>query len=294
MKNQNLKDRTNIKASVSILVTLLFLSLFLLVSCNNEELDRDLPESNTINNSEMALGNRFFGKAEETNCNFEYEGEEGPEFWATLCNGTWADCSGKSQSPINIITSNVLDDGNINNININYTESKADIINNGHTIQFNYDAGSSASLNNIDYDLLQFHFHTGSEHTINGKRYPMEMHLVHQDPITKLLGVVGIFFEEGEANEVLQRYLNDLPENKDDHFVDRSTFKVEDLLPDNMEFYTYSGSLTTPGCGEIVTWYVVKKSITASSEQLSKFRSIMHKNYRPVQDLNDRVVRTKS
>ncbi|AXT62091.1 carbonic anhydrase family protein [Aquimarina sp. AD10] len=295
MKNTNLTVSTNRHVKISILVALLFLSLSLLISCNNEEVGIETFESNAISTSEMELASSYFGKASASDCNFEYgDDPQGPEFWSTLCNGAWVDCAGNVQSPINIITDSVIEDGDINNININYTESKTDIFNNGHTLQFTYDQGSSASLNNIDYDLIQFHFHTGSEHTINGKQYPMEMHLVHQDPITKLLGVVGIFFEEGKKNEVLSKYLSVLPKEEGGQYVSRSKFKVEDLLPGNMEFYTYDGSLTTPGCSEIVTWYVVKESITASAEQLSRFESIMHKNYRPVQDLNGRTVRTKS
>ncbi|WP_282085602.1 carbonic anhydrase [Aquimarina algiphila] len=297
MKTTKLRiHRIHLKGSILVVFCIILLSI--LTSCEGEETIQepivDNTNSNTRGVSEMELANIYYGKSSSTDCNFEYEGLEGPEFWANLCGDEWVDCGGNAQSPINIITSAVTEDGSINNININYGESTTDIINNGHTVQFNYDMGSYASLDNINYDLLQFHFHTGSEHTVNGKRYPMEMHLVHQDPITKLLGVVGVFFEEGEENDVLEEYLDDLPEQKGDHFTNTSTFKVEDLLPGDMDFYTYGGSLTTPGCSEIVTWFVVKESITASTEQLEKFESIMHKNYRPTQDLNGRIVKTKS
>jgi len=276
-----------------------FASVFILlffIACDNESLDQnqDQIESNAHQVSEMALGNNYYGKTSKSECNFEYEGEEGPEFWGSLCNGDWIDCDGNVQSPIDIITNTVVEDGDINNININYTESKTDILNNGHTIQFTYDRGSSASLNNIDYNLLQFHFHTGSEHTIDGKRFPMEMHLVHQDPKTKLLAVIGIMFEQGKTNRTLARYIGRLPKNEDDHYQSRVTFKVEDLLPSDLDFYTYSGSLTTPACSEIVTWYVLKEPITASAFQLEMFKNIMHENYRPTQELNGRIVSTKS
>lgn len=273
---------------LSVLATLLVVT-----SCSVQEVETNPQEIDLGDKSEQALANVFNGKSPESDCNFEYEGKEGPEFWSSLCSGEWEDCAGNVQSPIDIITSSVVEDGGINNININYEESQVSIINNGHTIQFNYDGGSSADLNNIDYDLLQFHFHTGSEHTIDGKRYPMEMHLVHQDPVTKLLAVIGIFFEEGEEQEVLKEHMGKLPKYKGDSYSGKSTFKVEELLPDDMEFYTYSGSLTTPACSEIVTWYVVKEPITASAEQLASFQEIMHENYRPTQELNGRIIRTK-
>ncbi len=272
------------------------LTILTLTSCNNEGVD-EIPTSSAEDsidkNSEMYLGSVYNGKSSSSDCSFEYEGAEGPEHWSMLCGDEWLDCDGNAQSPINIVTSSVIEDGDINNINTNYTNSTTDIINNGHTIQVNYDTGSYASLNNIDYDLLQFHFHTGSEHTIDSYRYPMEMHLVHQDPITKLLGVVGVFFEEGDENETLENILENVPENPNSRYTCKNVFDIRDLLPENLEFYTYNGSLTTPGCSEIVTWFVVKEPIAASHSQIAKFQKIMHKNYRPVQELNGRSVYTK-
>ncbi len=262
-------------------------------SCENEQIDIQEQNQNqeVPKYDETSLSDAFFGRKSSTDCHFEYEGSSGPEFWADLCGEDWKDCDGSVQSPINIITDSVLEDASINNINTNYTVSGTNIFNNGHTIQFNYDAGSSASLNNIDYSLLQFHFHTGSEHTVDGVRYPMEMHLVHQDPITKLLAVIGIFFEEGKTNKELNRFMNHLPEHEDDHYVSSKKYHIKDMLPGDMDFYTYSGSLTTPACSEIVTWYVVKETIKASHGQLERFEQIMHENFRPAQALNGRLVR---
>jgi len=280
--------KTNIlKITCLLLVTLI-------ISCENKSTDNLETQQVTISNSESQLSAALSNApTSRSDCDFEYEGDLGPENWANLCELEWIACDGQAQSPVNINTSTVIGDGDINNININYGKSTTTIFNNGHTVQFNYDKGSSTQMNNIDYNLLQFHFHTGSEHTINGERYPMEMHLVHQDPNTGLLGVMGILFEEGEENKVLAKYINDLPELEDEYFINNETFKVEDLLPGNIEFYTYNGSLTTPGCNEIVTWYVIKETVTASQEQLEIFSNILHKNYRPIQDLNGRTIRTK-
>lgn len=265
-----------------------------ITSCENESTDIQDQEINQEMNKkgETFLGNSFYGRSSGSDCHFEYEGLSGPDFWADLCGEDWKDCGGNSQSPINIKTRDVGEDNNINNINTNYTTSTTKILNNGHTIQFNYTPGSSASLNNINYDLLQFHFHTGSEHTINGYRYPMEVHLVHKDPITGLLAVIGVFFTEGAENQVLARFMNDLPAHEGNHYISNNQYHIKDILPDNMDFYTYSGSLTTPACSEIVTWYVIKKPIQASRKQLERFKAIMHENFRPVQKLNNREVST--
>ncbi|WP_254519214.1 carbonic anhydrase [Aquimarina sp. Aq78] len=265
-----------------------------LASCENEKTDiQDQNVNQDINkNDETNLGNIFFGRKSSSDCHFEYEGPEGPAFWADLCGEDWKDCGGNAQSPIDIVTDDADDADDINNINTNYTTSTTTIVNNGHTLRFDYTPGSSASLNNIDYDLLQFHFHTGSEHTVDGNRYPMEMHLVHRNPITGLLAVVGIFFTEGAENEVLSQFMDNLPEHEDEYYTSNDEYHIVDILPGNMDFYTYSGSLTTPACSEIVTWYVVKQPIQASHAQLEQFEHIMHENFRPVQALNGRIVRS--
>lgn len=297
-----------LKTQIQIIMkTQIFKGLFIsalilgLVSCENEKMDVKEQEINLemtqemTNNGETDLGNAFYGKSSKSDCHFEYEGTSGPEFWADLCGEEWKDCAGNSQSPIDIQTGRVQKDGDINNINTNYTNTTIKILNNGHTLQFDYTPGSYANLNNIDYDLLQFHFHTGSEHTINGYRYPMEVHLVHKNRKTGLLAVVGVFFKEGRKdNRFLNQFINELPEHKGQYYISNKEYHIKDVLPEEMDFYTYSGSLTTPGCSEIVTWYVVKQPVYASAAQLERFKKIMHENFRPTQKLNDRVVRSKN
>ncbi|MDY8134560.1 carbonic anhydrase family protein [Aquimarina sp. 2201CG5-10] len=268
-------------------LSVLAIAVFL-ISCENEQIDNTDPDQNI--KDQMVLD--YLTGRTSSDCHFEYEGSSGPDNWFSLCNGAWSDCGGNVQSPINIVTNSTLEDDSINNINTNYAKSSTDIFNNGHTIQFNYNSGSYASLGNIDYNLLQFHFHTGSEHTVDGLRYPMEMHLVHQDPTTGLLAVVGIFFTEGRENEALAQFMDHLPENEDDHYTSSEEYDIKDILPDELDFYTYNGSLTTPPCSEIVSWYVVKAPVEASHEQLERFEHIMHENFRPVQILDGRTVRT--
>ena len=138
-----------------------------------------------------------------------------------------------------------------------YSDSKADIINNGHTVQFNYDGGSTLTFNGKEFELLQFHFHADSEHTVGGTQFPLEVHLVHSNPDGSL-AVIGIFFEEGDENALLAAYFDNIPEHEDDHYADSGTFNVGDILPSNMSYYHYTGSLTTPPCSEIVNWIVIK------------------------------------
>ncbi len=156
-------------------------------------------------------------------------------------------------------------------------------------MQFNYEASSTMDLNGVDYNLLQFHFHTGSEHTINGTQYPMEVHLVHQNDAGEL-AVVGIMFEEGNENAFLKNFSDNLPAAKDDNYSSTTKVNAGDLIPSTGGYFTYSGSLTTPPCSEIVTWIVMKNPIQISASQIENFHTIMHDNFRPTQPLNGRVI----
>ncbi len=214
-----------------------------------------------------------------------YEGDASPDNWES-CH---TECGGQSQSPINITGAVV--DGSLTALETHYEGVPIELINNGHTVEFEYEVGSMLQLNGDDYDLLQFHFHTGSEHTIDNLQYPMEAHLVHQNAATGNLAVIGIFFEEGSENSFLANFSDNLPLAADDHYSSTNMVNVGDLLPANGAYYTYSGSLTTPPCSEIVTWLVLKTPVEASSTQIQNMHDIIHDNYRPVLPLNEREIK---
>jgi len=133
------------------------------------------------------------------NAHWGYEGEEGPEHWAGISEEYKACSSGKSQSPVDIKDAAGAD---LKAITFNYKSSRINILNNGHTVQVNYDEGSSIEVDGVKYDLLQFHFHGPSEHTVKGEFSDMEMHLVHRDKDGNL-AVVGVMMEVGTENEAL-------------------------------------------------------------------------------------------
>ena len=106
-----------------------------------------------------------------------YEGREGPNNWGTL-SSKYETCSeGRSQSPINVGGTTSADLGNIE---FDYKSTPARIVNNGHTIQQNYNPGSGIRVQGEIYKLLQLHFHSASENTVKGESFPLEMHLVHK------------------------------------------------------------------------------------------------------------------
>jgi carbonic anhydrase len=214
-----------------------------------------------------------------------YEGEEGPEHWGAL-DESFAVCgTGKSQSPIDITTSKEQD---LANISFHYQPSEVNILNNGHTAQVNYDAGSYIELDGVRYDVAQFHYHAPSEHALNGKLFPAELHIVHKSA-DGTLAVVGILFEAGAQNDAFQPFVANLPAEKSDVKDAGVKINAAELLPAIQTTYRYSGSLTTPPCSEGVHWNLMTTPVEISAEQLSALETLFEEdNNRPVQPLNDR------
>ncbi len=216
---------------------------------------------------------------------WSYAGKTGPENWGNL-NPEYKICaSGKEQSPIDITRSKMED---IGNIRFHYKSSKLNIVNNGHTIQVNNDKGSSIRIDGEKYDLVQFHFHTPSEHTIEGSRYPMEMHLVHKNKKGNL-AVVGVMMVVGKHNSLLESLWDNLPPKEGKENLKEKIDMVA-LLPSGERTFRYAGSLTTPPCSQGVKWNVLLAPISISNEQLTAFQDIFKNNSRPIQPIRNRVI----
>lgn len=214
-------------------------------------------------------------------------GATGPDNWGTLTQEFAACASGQSQSPIDIVKS--VNPEQVD-IQLDYQDSPLSIINNGHTIKVNYQPGSLVTFGQDSYELLQFHFHTPSEHTLGGSSYPMEGHLVHKDTLGNL-AVVGMFFEEGQANSFFQTLIDNLPRGEgEEKTVPGTLINAQDLLPTELAAHTYSGSLTTPPCSEGVRWTILASPIEVSEFQIADFADVMGFNARPVQALHGRPV----
>ncbi len=214
-------------------------------------------------------------------------GEEGPENWKNLCDD-FLPCGGSAQSPINIITDSLISAEDLFPLSLKYGTTSVDIINNGHTVQFNTTGDNSINVEGKEYKLLQFHYHALSEHTVNGDHYPLEVHFVHKHSDSDLL-VMGILFKEGESNPLFAKYLENFPKEKGT-FTAEDQIELMEVIPSNLSYYHYNGSLTTPPCSEIVTWYVLQTPLEASKEQIDTFSSILNDNYRPTMPLNGRTI----
>ena len=241
----------------------------------------------------LTLGFVFYPNAKSAlshPIHWSYKGEDDPSHWGNL-NSEYLNCkTGHQQSPINIAQTQM---GNLSNIEFNYKDTPLKVSNNGHTIEGRYEPGSFIKIDGKRYELLQFHFHAPSEHTVDGKNYPMEAHLVHRSEDGQL-AVVGIFLKEGKINDLIETLWAYIPTQLGEKIVHGVSVNASVLPPDDKSYYNYIGSLTTPPCSEGVSWHVMKTPIEVSSGQIAKFTSIYSGNSRPVQPLNRRIVKVKN
>jgi len=215
---------------------------------------------------------------------WDYEGEMGPEHWGK----EFPTCGkGKSQAPLNIkgpfekVRFNVVPD---------YKPGPLKIINNGHTIQVNVVPGSKLRIDGKAFDLLQYHFHRPSEEHINGKPSAMVIHFVHKNDSGEL-AVLGVLLQEGNENPGIKTLWSYAPPKEGPEVApDNVAFNPNNLLPREMEFFHYDGSLTTPPCTEKVKYFILKSQVNISKDQITQFPFKM--NARPIQALNDRKILT--
>jgi len=276
-----------------VMIPAIFCLAFFLIACNSGKLKE---VSKSEKNTSPATKDSHAEKESARPVHWTYSGEDGPEHWASL-SPVYAACGqGHSQSPVDLGASvthgkvKVDLDYKTTSLNIAHNEMVDDIVDNGHTIQITTQAGSVLKLGDNVYHLKQFHFHTPSEHTLDGKPLPMEMHMVHQNDDGKL-AVLGVLIEEGMANKNIEKIIPYLPNAAGDakHLADIH-IELNLQIPGNREAYHYTGSLTTPPCSENVEWLVLKEKLKFSAEQIKAFSSRMHNNSRPVQPLYGRQI----
>ncbi|KAM3601338.1 uncharacterized protein V6R79_010901 [Siganus canaliculatus] len=234
-----------------------------------------------------------------------------------------SNCGGKRQSPINIVTRKTLKDERLTPFKFNNYQQifRGTIKNNGHSVQVGVPHVSTISDGFLPatYKAVQFHLHwgtnggPGSEHTIDGEQYPMELHIVHMKSdytdLTRALAdqqgvaVLGFFYERSNsANKKYDPIINALRSIKttNANTTLSTSISLAQLIPSesNMtSYYRYSGSLTTPECTESVIWTLFENPIPLSIEQLRAFSELefhdkkpMVGTFRPVQPLNGRQV----
>ncbi|XP_077135022.1 receptor-type tyrosine-protein phosphatase gamma isoform X2 [Ranitomeya variabilis] len=258
---------------------------------------------------------------------WSYSGVYGPENWVM----TSVDCKGLHQSPIDIVdyTANIRDEfqelvlDGFENESSNKTWMK----NTGKTVAIllkdDYYISGAGLPGRFKAEKVEFHWgqsnaSAGSEHSINGRRFPVEMQIYSYNPDDfdsfgaaildkRLIAAMSVFFHATQKNnpalDPIIHGLKGVVHHEKETFLD--PFILRDLLPATLgSFYRYTGSLTTPPCSEIVEWVVFSRPVPISYQQLEAFYSIftteqqdhvksvdyLRNNFRPKQPLNDRVV----
>lgn len=273
-------------------LSLLFLSLiFTTIACQSPSGDAGESTADASEGAVVAAEEKTGDPGEDPHWCYTPGEPCGPEHWGHL-QEEWSIClDGQAQSPVDLASDTWAESAPT--LDIAYQETPVVVQNKGYTVEVKYASGSSLDLGDgRPYELLQFHFHNPSEHTVNGEASPMEVHLVHARPQEEgegqELAVVGLLFEEGDANPFLAKFWDAIPseEGEQDAGV---TLNIEELLPER-SYYALDGSLTTPGCGEGVLWFVLQSRVTASADQVARLNAAVGVNARPVQPLHGRKV----
>jgi carbonic anhydrase len=208
---------------------------------------------------------------------------------------------GLIQSPVNILSSRTESGSHAVHLAVEQRGTSS-IVNKGHTIELGFPRGLAITFDDTTYSIVQTHFHTPSEHRIDGITYPMEMHVVSTAPPRSPEAppeylVVGLLFRMGQHSRFIQDVLNFAPSEVGAVRQTRP-LAVADLFEGGeagvrrelQSFFHYRGSLTTPPYSETVEWLVLKHVFEASPEQIQAINAIEGDNARPIQMLFGRSV----
>nr|CAB3486986.1 unnamed protein product [Digitaria exilis] len=215
---------------------------------------------------------------------FGYVGSVGPAHWGTLSPNFSQCAKGMSQSPIDISTAAAVCNPELQPLHRDYTVANATLVDNVFNIALRFDGGGgNVSIHGKQYRLKQMHWHSPSEHTINGQRFPVELHMVHAS-------------DDGNVTVVAMLYRFGRP----DPFLSQATpvaAGVVSLWPLRLHshmYYRYVGSFTTPPCTENVVWSVLAQVREMSVDQAAALMAPLEEDYRhnnrPTQPMNGRIV----
>lgn len=245
--------------------------------------------------SDLLLNTALQGKEHPTAQQEEwtYKGANGPEHWAEK----FPECGHTQQSPVDIEAART---SALPAIEFHYQPAPLFITNNGHTIQVSFPPGktpeNTIKIGDEEYRLLQFHFHQPSEEKLHGRSSDLVVHLVHGrgEGANQRLAVIAVLFHRaaGKPNPLLAAIWKHIPQSVSHEPQEVAGVEIDasGFLPSQRGYYTYSGSLTTPPCSEIVTWYILRKTVPISNAQLAAFEKYYVNNARPLQAMNGRVV----
>ena len=226
---------------------------------------------------------RAGAEGEQVHESWGYGVGNGPSLWAKISPEFETCNSGQRQSPIDLGGEHPPA---TQALTLDYHAGPASIINLGHTVQVKVAPGSKLFFDGASYELLQFHFHTPSENTFHGMHFPTEVHFVHRSE-NGGLAVVALMVRPGD--EGAMDALPVVAEMSEEESLG-DDFEPASLLPNDLSYLTFEGSLTTPPCSEGVRWIVLRETVSAQSETHSRLAEILGRNNRPINPLNGREV----
>lgn len=217
-----------------------------------------------------------------------------PASWGSL-SGDFEECSvGESQTPIAISTTQAVK-RRLPRLRTHYDITDLEV----EKLSTNFESFGEGSVRvgRKEFEFLQFHFHSKSEHFIDGEQRALELHLVHKSAAGELL-VLGRFIKQGRPNAELEKLLEALPELElsDEAFV--PDFDLNALVGRNRRSYRYVGSTTTPPCSPDVQWIMLASPLSLANDQIAKIRETIlglngdFDNFRPLASRNGRKVFT--
>ena len=193
----------------------------------------------------------------------------------------------EQQSPVDI--TGYVSGGEVT-LSFEYSGQADHLANTGEFIRVNYEDAGGIVLDGRSYQVAEAHSHNPSEHTIEGERFALEMHLVHRSEGDRI-AVVGVLFREGEANSHVQAIIDAAP-RENGTTVPASGLGAADFLPEGGGYFSYIGSLTTPPYTEGVRWHVMADALEVSADQVRQLAALTGggTNSRPLQLLNGRQI----
>lgn len=207
---------------------------------------------------------------------------------ASSCHAALCD-SGQRQSPINI-TAESIAVKKLPAMTTDYRAAPLRLANDGHTLRVRFDKSGQLILGKEHFTLQQFHFHTPGGDEIKGEHFPFAAHILHKNSSGQLLAIV-VPFRLGTENALLNQLLPLIPPRVDgDHKHPQIQLSARDLLPAQLGYYRYSGSLTAAPCTEGVEWLVMKQPLELSTAQLTKWQQHFKDNMRGINPLHGRTV----
>ncbi|XVF46303.1 hypothetical protein PTKIN_Ptkin03bG0017000 [Pterospermum kingtungense] len=233
---------------------------------------------------------------DESEFDYNKNGEKGPSKWGEI-NPDWAACgNGTMQSPIDMSNERVKIVSHLGRLKRSYEPSNATLKNRGHDMMLSWEGGAGAiEINGTEYVLNQCHWHSPSEHTINGRVYDLEVHLVHESADGKV-AVIGIMYKIGRPDSFLASLADHLAAITDitEGQAEVGVIDPRDIKFGSRKYYRYLGSLTIPPCTENVVWTMLRKVRTVTREQVRLLRVAVHDssdtNARPLQPINKRLI----